>query len=298
MDPKLHIIVAGEQAQARTFVFSKSVLRKLLTTLSVLFVVATVGGILSTAHNLILKGRIRSLKENVASLSTEKKDLEENVVDLQASAKAQLTGTYGELNKRSQIIDSILTTLDIAPTSLASRNNQDGRDTGGHFTKVYQGSFTDLVSKVDRDIKIIKPIPLGYPVDANRISSVFGRRTDPMNGQAAFHDGIDLSGKKGSEVRATAYGKVASRGYNDSYGWYIKIDHGNDYSTMYAHNSKIIARWGSQVKRGDVIAKLGNTGRSTGPHLHYEIRYKGRPINPAKYLKINKLVSSNNELGA
>ena len=105
---------------------------------------------------------------------------------------------------------------------------------------------------------------------------------------------IDLSGKKGSRVKVTADGKVVERGYNDTYGWYIKIDHGNDFVTLYAHNSKILARLGTEVKRDEVIALLGNTGRSTGPHLHYEVRYKNRPINPAKFVNINKLVSLNN----
>jgi murein DD-endopeptidase MepM/ murein hydrolase activator NlpD len=290
MDPKLHIIVASEQDHARTFVFSKPALKTLLTTLSVVFVVSTVGGIFSSVQNLTLKARLSSLTDNVSSLSADAKDLEENVANLQASAKAKLTGIYDELNLRSQIIDSIFSTLNITSTSLASQNNQDSYATGGPFTKVYKESFTDLISKVDANVKTIKPIPLGYPVDAYRISSSFGRRTDPMNGQAAIHHGIDLSGKKGSDIRATGDGNVTDLGYNNSYGWYIKIDHGNDYSTMYAHNSEIIARKGSQVKRGDVIAKLGNTGRSTGPHLHYEIKYKNRPINPAKFLKINKLI--------
>ena len=294
MNPKLHIIVTSEHGQARTFVFSKPALKKLLTTLAVVFVVSTVAGVLSSVQNLTLKGQISSLNNNVSSLSTEKRDLQDYVVDLKASTKAQITGAYGELNQRSQIIDSILSTLDITPTTLATRNAQSNKDTGGPFTRVYQESFQDLVSKVDKDLKLITPIPLGYPVNANRISSSFGRRSDPMNGQSAFHDGIDLSGKRGSEVRVTADGKVVDRGYNDSYGWYIRVDHGNNYSTIYAHNSKIIARWGSQVKRGDVIANLGNTGRSTGPHLHYEIRHKNRPINPSKYLMINKLISSNN----
>ncbi|MEN8142250.1 MAG: M23 family metallopeptidase [Thermodesulfobacteriota bacterium] len=294
MGPKLHFIVTSEQGQARTFVFSKPALKKLLAALSAIFLVSTVAGIFSSIQNLTLKVQIDSLENNVSSLSTEKKDLQDYVVDLKESTKAQLTGAYGELNQRSQIIDSILTTLDITPTSLASRNLQNTKDTGGPFTRVYQESFQDLVIKVDKDLKMIKPIPLGYPINANRISSVFGRRTDPMNGQSAFHDGIDLSGKRGSDVRATADGKIVDRGYNDTYGWYVKVNHGNNYSTMYAHNSKIVARWGSQVKRGDVIAKVGNTGRSTGPHLHYEIRHKGRPINPSKYLKINKLIINNN----
>jgi len=287
MDPKLHIIVTSEQDQARTFVFSKPVLKKLLISLTAVFVISTIAGIVSTIENLSLKGRINSLENNLSSLSTENKGLQTTVVSLEEKAKAQLTGAYGELNQRSQVIDSILSTLDITPQPLS----RDNTDIGGPFTRMSEDTVDELIMKVDNDIKLIRPIPLGFPVDATRISSGYGRRTDPMNGHSAFHDGIDMSGKRGSGVRATADGKIIERGYNETYGWYVRIDHGNDYTTMFAHNSKIMARWGTDVKRGDVIALLGNTGRSTGPHLHYEVRYKGRTINPAKFININKLIS-------
>ena len=287
MDSKLHILITSEQDKARTFVFSKPVLKKLLITLSVVFVVSTVAGLISSFQNLSLKSRISNLENNLTSLSSKNKNLQTTVVSLEEKAKAQLTGAYGELNQRSKVIDSILSTLDITPHAL----NKDIRNTGGPFTSMSEETVEDLIMKVDSDIKLIRPIPLGFPVDATRISSGFGRRTDPMNGRNAFHDGIDLSGKRRSEVKATADGKVIERGYNDTYGWYVRIDHGNDYTTMFAHNAKIVARWGTDVKRGDVIALLGNTGRSTGPHLHYEVRYKGRPINPAKFININKLIS-------
>ena len=287
MDSKLHIIVTSGENQARTFVFSKPVLKKLLITLSVVFTVSTIAGIISSVSNLSLKGKIYSLENNLASLSTKNENLQTTVVNLEERAKAQLTGAYGELNQRSQVIDSILSTLDITPQPLS----RDNTDIGGPFTRMSEDTVDELIMKVDNDIKLIRPIPLGFPVDATRISSGYGRRTDPMNGHSAFHDGIDMSGKRGSGVRATADGKIIERGYNETYGWYVRIDHGNDYTTMFAHNSKIMARWGTDVKRGDVIALLGNTGRSTGPHLHYEVRYKGRAINPAKFININKLIS-------
>ena len=220
-----------------------------------------------------------------------KKDLQFNVTRLEEKAKAQLTGAYGELNQRSQVIDSILSVLDITSPPANQNLENPGRNQGGPFTKLSDESLENLILKVDRDIQPIHPIPLGYPVNARRLTSGFGKRVDPINGQSGFHDGIDFSGEKGSEVRATAAGKVIARGRNATYGWYVKIDHGNDFVTMYAHNKKILAPWGTEVKRGDVIALLGNTGRSTGPHLHYEVRYKNRPINPSKFININKLFS-------
>jgi murein DD-endopeptidase MepM/ murein hydrolase activator NlpD len=192
------------------------------------------------------------------------------------------------------MIDSILSVLDITPAPLNDNQDKSGQGKGGPFAKVVDKSLEDLILKVDQDIKTIRPIPLGYPVNTTRISSGFGTRTDPMNSEDAFHAGIDFPGKIGAKVRATAAGKVIDRGHNDSYGWYIKIDHGNGFATIFAHNSKILARRGAVVHRGDVVALLGNTGRSTGPHVHYEVRYKNRPINPAKYININKLIALDN----
>ncbi len=294
MDPRLHIIVASEQGQAKTFVISKPVLKRILTAISVVFVISTIAGITYSIENFNLKGKINNLESNVSVLSTEKEDLQFHVTRLEEKAKAQLTGAYGELNQRSQVIDSILSVLDItSPPPVNQAQEKPGQNQGGPFTKLSDESLENLILKVDRDIQTIQPIPLGYPVKALRLTSNFGKRIDPINGQSGFHDGIDFSGKRGSEIRATADGKVIARGRNDTYGWYVKIDHGNDFMTMYAHNSKILAPWGTKVNRGDVIALLGNTGRSTGPHLHYEVRYKNRPINPAKFININKLVSPN-----
>jgi murein DD-endopeptidase MepM/ murein hydrolase activator NlpD len=290
MDPKLHIIISGEQSQAKTFVMSKPVLKRILTTISLVFVISTIAGITYSIENFNLKDKINHLESDVSVLSTEKKDLKLHVTSLEKKTKAQ----YGELNQRSLVIDSIFNVLDIASPSPRADLEETGQNQGGPFTRLSDESLENLILKVDRDIQTIQPIPLGYPVNAKRITSKFGKRVDPINGQGGFHDGIDFSGKRGAEIRATADGKVVARGRNDTYGWYVKIDHGNDFMTMYAHNKKILVRWGSEVKRGDAIALLGNTGRSTGPHLHYEVRYKNQPINPAKFININKLVSANN----
>ncbi len=290
MDNKLHIIVTSERSQARTFAVPKPILKKLTALLAFVFVTSTIAGITYSIQNLYLKKELSNLQNNLGSLTRNNRDLREQVVSLEEKNRAQLTGAYGELNQRSQVIDAILSTLDITPPAVG---NGDGSDSGGPFTKISDTTCEGLISKVDQEIKIIRPIPLGYPVEANRISSLFGRRVDPMNGEVAFHEGIDLSGTPGSEVKATANGRVRERGHNDSYGWYILLDHGNNFTTMYAHNQKILAKWGEKVVRGQTISLLGNTGRSTGPHVHYEVRYKNRPINPIKYLNITKLLSVN-----
>jgi murein DD-endopeptidase MepM/ murein hydrolase activator NlpD len=294
MDPRLHIIVTSERGHAKTFVMSKPVLKRIMTAISMIFVVSTIAGITYSIENFSLKSRINALESNVSVLSSEKENLQDNVISLKEKAEAQLTGAYGELNQRSQMIDSILSVLDISPAPLNTGQVKSEKNKGGPFTQIPDESLDDLMLKVDRDLQTIRPMPLGYPIDFDRVSSGFGRRTDPMNGRSAFHDGIDLSGKLGSEVRATADGKVIARGHNATYGWYVKINHGNNFVTMYAHNSKILAPLGAKVKRHDVIALLGSTGRSTGPHVHYEVRYKNQPVNPAKFVNINKLIALDN----
>ncbi|MDF1578330.1 MAG: M23 family metallopeptidase [Desulfobulbales bacterium] len=291
MDPRLHIIVTTENGKTKTFVMSKRILRRIMAIVSVVFVVSTIAGVTYSIENFSLKGKINHLESNVSVLSSEKEGLKHHVVSLEEKAKAQLTGAYGELNQRSQIIDSILSVLEITPAPQTTDMESTNLNKGGPFTKISDNSLEELILKVDRDIQTLRPIPLGYPVKFKRISSSFGRRTDPMNGESAFHEGLDLSGLTGAIVKATADGKVVERGRNSTYGWYVRIDHGNDFSTMYAHNSKITVSRGSKINRGDIIAHLGSTGRSTGPHLHYEIRYKNKPINPAKFVNINKLVS-------
>jgi len=291
MDNKLHFIVTSERSRARTFAVPKTILKKLTALLAFVFVTSTVAGITYSIQNLHLKKELSNLQNNLGSLTRSNLDLHQQVANLEEKNRTQLTGAYGELNQRTQVIDAILSTLDITPPTVNGRN--DGSDSGGPFTKITDTTCEGLISKVDKEIKTIRPLPLGYPVAANRISSLFGRRVDPMNGEVAFHEGIDLSGTPGSEVKATADGRVIERGHNDSYGWYVLLDHGNNFTTMYAHNQKILAKWGQKVVRGETISLLGNTGRSTGPHVHYEVRYKNRPINPIKYLNITKLLTVN-----
>lgn len=291
MGNRLHIIVTSEQSRARTFAVPKAILKKLTALLAFVFVTSTIAGITYSIQNLHLKNKLQTLQTDFSSLSLNNRSLQEQVLGLEEKNRAQLTGAYGELNQRSQVIDAILSTLDITPPPAAG--NRDGKNSGGPFTGISDITCEDLIHKVDQEIKTIRPLPLGYPVDANRISSLFGRRVDPMNGEAAYHDGIDLSGVPGSEVRATADGRVIERGHNDTYGWYVMLDHGNKFTTMYAHNQKILVKWGERIVRGQPISLLGNTGRSTGPHLHYEVRYKNQPINPIKYMNITKLLSVN-----
>ncbi len=125
--------------------------------------------------------------------------------------------------------------------------------------------------------------PTGWPVKG-WTTSAFGMRTDPFSGQRKMHEGYDIAARTGTPVVATADGIVSQAKTMPGYGKIVIIDHGYGYRTYYAHNSKIHVNVGQRVNRGDKVASVGNTGRSTGSHVHYEIRLNGVPVNPKKYL--------------
>jgi murein DD-endopeptidase MepM/ murein hydrolase activator NlpD len=127
-------------------------------------------------------------------------------------------------------------------------------------------------------------LPSGYPVASSYIGSGFGSRTDPINGFGEYHTGIDFDAPVGSSITAVADGVVTFNGERPGYGNVIEIDHGNGYMTRYAHNSRNLALVGQRVHAGDVVAKVGSTGRATGPHCHFEVWLHGRVVNPLTYV--------------
>ncbi|MBT3504674.1 MAG: M23 family metallopeptidase [Piscirickettsiaceae bacterium] len=128
-------------------------------------------------------------------------------------------------------------------------------------------------------------IPAGRPIEKGWISSYYGYRVDPFNGKKTFHHGLDFAGKAGSDVLAVADGIVSWHGTRGGYGEMIEIDHGNGYQSRYAHNKKLVVKLGDRIKKGQAIALMGSTGRSTGPHVHFEILRDGKTVNPANFVK-------------
>jgi len=125
--------------------------------------------------------------------------------------------------------------------------------------------------------------PGGWPVKG-WLTSSFGMRRDPFNGRRKMHEGLDIAARTGTSVTATADGIVSSVKTEPGYGKVVILDHGYGYRTIYGHNSRYYVKVGQRVRRGERIAAVGNTGRSTGSHVHYEIRLNGVPVNPRKYL--------------
>jgi len=153
------------------------------------------------------------------------------------------------------------------------------------------GEIQKTVERVDeiKDyLRIQKDIymatPKGYPLEGN-ISSSYGRRDNPFSGERTFHSGVDISATPGMPIRATADGVVTYSGWTQSSGNVVLIEHGCGFSTAYAHNRSNWVKVGQRVKRGEIVAYIGSTGKSTGPHVHYEVWERGRRINPSKFLQ-------------
>lgn len=130
--------------------------------------------------------------------------------------------------------------------------------------------------------------PNGWPISKGWISSYFGVRTDPFTGIRAMHEGIDFAGKEGSDVVAVASGVVTFSGKRYGYGNMVEITHGNGYVTRYAHNLKNVAKTGERIEKGQVVSLMGSSGRSTGPHVHFEVVKDGYVLNPAAYIQARR----------
>jgi murein DD-endopeptidase MepM/ murein hydrolase activator NlpD len=126
--------------------------------------------------------------------------------------------------------------------------------------------------------------PEGRPVSKGFISSYFGERADPFDGLEAFHKGVDFAGSAGSPVTAVAAGVVTWAGERTGYGKLVEINHGDGFTTRYAHNERTLVMVGQTVKRGESVALMGSTGRSTGPHVHFEVLRNGRQVDPLSYI--------------
>lgn len=137
-----------------------------------------------------------------------------------------------------------------------------------------------VASRLQKEVR-----PTGWPVENGWISSLFGVRTDPFSGRLTRHEGMDFAAPAGTDVDAVASGMVTYAGPSTGYGNLVQINHGNGYSTRYGHNSKVLVHVGDKITRGQVVARVGSTGRSTGPHVHFEVLYNGEPVDPQIYIQ-------------
>ncbi len=154
----------------------------------------------------------------------------------------------------------------------------------GRVSRALEGGLTTGVTSGFSDWTQIADAPSLWPVEG-RVTSSFGEREDPFNGEGAFHAGLDISAPNGTVVRATADGVVNSAAMVSGYGREVIVDHGHGVHTVYGHLSGMLVMDGQHVTRGQIVGYVGQSGRSTGPHLHYEVRINNVPVNPHKYLR-------------
>jgi murein DD-endopeptidase MepM/ murein hydrolase activator NlpD len=238
-----------------------------------------------------------------------------------AQQKAEVDGLRGQLQERIDAIalrigkvDAQLLRLDALGKRLTQMANIDRREfdfdsappAGGPESEGGVGAqvpdLTAMLSRVEERIALRDAqlsalenvilarklneqiLPDGRPVRAGFISSYFGERQDPFTGHQAFHRGVDFAGQSGAEVVAVAAGIVTWSGDRAGYGRMVEVSHGNGYITRYGHNSKNLVSVGTTVTRGQSIAEMGSTGRSTGPHVHFEVLKNGRQVDPLTFV--------------
>ena len=301
MDEHLHIIITGDTGKIVRYPTSRRKLRLFFTgaVLTLLFLtIATFFSISLFTENHSVSNRLavleQRLKTNENLLDKQREVSSEKIAEMRSQLttyeekKEKMSTAASELNERNEVIKKVMDTLGI---NLNIPKNSGTKNSGGPFIREPKARYDELLYTTDKYLKTIQHLPLGRPVQGS-ITSRFGKRKDPVNGKNAFHSGIDLHGTRGEKIHATADGIVEKVSRNGGYGKYIRINHGNGYSTGFAHLKKYLVKEGESVKRRQVIGLVGNTGRSTGPHLHYEICLDKKPINPYKFMKIANLVKS------
>ena len=184
------------------------------------------------------------------------------------------------------------TGFEIGEQAALPTNGDPSLAIGGPFvepddTTAFEGSLVELdqaLERLDTMRSMVRKLPFANPSPASSITSRFGNRTDPFLGRLALHAGIDFRARVGTKIRATGAGKVVTAGRNGGYGNMVEIDHGQGIATRYAHLSRVLVSEGDEVEAGTIVGLSGSTGRSTGPHLHYEVRRNGRAIDPMRML--------------
>ncbi len=292
------IFQAESDRRVRQWHFS---LERLLVRLGVLTVIVGAALYFSAdwLTNILYSTKLTEMQRNYSDLSSTVVNLHNRVetLNLQMSLieeKDKAVRTYADLpeidesvrelgiggvvvNENSKI-DNLLPDFTSSITSL-----EMDIDALTRKVKLELSSYEDIYDKVLENSDRIKSIPTIRPVNGGYLNAGFGYRADPFDRVKRFHYGQDITVNNRTPIYAPADGIVKSARYMGGFGKSVKIDHGFGYTTFYAHLSKFNIERGKQIKRGDLIGFSGNTGRSTGPHLHYEVHYYGKPQNPLDY---------------
>ena len=238
------------------------------------------------------KANYSSVVSNIDKIQSRLKELDQQILDIEEKDKAVRTyagmpevdkdirklGIGGVTLKKPNVLDNLAPAVSKEISQLHLDIEKLSRQV--NFELV---SYEKIYDRVKGDIDRIRHIPSIRPVSGGFLNSSFGYRQDPIDDIRRFHQGQDITVPTGTPIFAPADGVVKRAYYIGGFGNHIKLKHTSGYSTTYAHLSKIFVRHGQKIKRGDIIGETGNTGRSTAPHLHYEVHYRGTPKNPLDY---------------
>ncbi|MER9406459.1 peptidoglycan DD-metalloendopeptidase family protein [Mesorhizobium caraganae] len=217
---------------------------------------------------------------------------------LKAIESQQLTRIATLADNAYKSADAITQALEAAGLPVDSDFGKNESDVGGPLIPLDSSMmFDSKVKELDEALdtldqlkKEARRLPLANPAPGHSVTSPFGVRTDPILGTAALHSGMDFRAPIGMAAKVTAAGVVTKAGWNGGYGRMVEVDHGNGFATRYGHLSEIDVAVGQKLAAGDIVGKTGSSGRSTGPHLHYEVRHNGEAIDPLRFLTVGKKV--------
>jgi len=234
---------------------------------------------------------IKKQNEQIAAGMLDIADADSQIVE---TVSKMTNDNIADLRGHLKKISTTITSLGLSEKTLVEKANKYSSPTVGaafnplEMNKSLDPKYQKLADSLELWNglnKLMRILPIGAPVESVRVTSNFGKRNDPFTGKPKQHRGIDFAGKIGTELMAVAPGRVISAGERVGYGLTVEIDHGLGFTTLYAHLSKATVARGDWVRPGTIVGLGGSSGRSTGPHLHYEIRYKGNPFNPSKFVK-------------
>jgi murein DD-endopeptidase MepM/ murein hydrolase activator NlpD len=272
-----------------------------------------------SGRNFALKDNLSAVESDLHLIMTERNKAQNdssrmrNRVEELTSRLKELQETEGEvvqrMNERAgdQIagLEKVIELTGLEPDRLIGVTKDEKSGVGGPFIPLEADGLpaSDLkmeLANLDRNLNRLESLqesmarmPLAAPLGSYYITSSFGKRKDPMTNRWSAHYGVDLGGPMKSPIYSTAAGKVTYAGWKGRYGRLIEIDHGFGLKTRFGHLSKILVKVGQEVKFHDKIGLLGSTGRSTGPHLHYEVVFNNKPVNPLKFIRAGKYVFKN-----
>ncbi|MEL1229439.1 MAG: M23 family metallopeptidase [Candidatus Neomarinimicrobiota bacterium] len=292
-----YIIVSEKDTGVRNYHFSRkfafiAIGISVLSISTVLFFTANaLTGVMYKTKMNNLRSSYEHLSETLTSLQNQLDNVSGEVGVIEEKDKA--IRTYAGLPQIDQDVrklgvggtDFKVNTIDDIPNDITNRITEIEMNVNALSRKVKLelNSYNNLYDVVRNHSDNLKFVPSIRPVQSGYINSGYGYRKDPFNGNTRFHYGLDIAVNVGTKVYAPADGKIKFAGNQGGFGRVVKIDHSNGYRTIFAHLSKINVKPGAKVKRGDFIALTGKSGRTVGPHLHYEVHQYGAPQNPLDY---------------